>query len=64
MDRDEILGRLVGIQDVLRDEQRNLAVALEEGLDGDAALNVLDTTRSSLELVEAEVVAAMEMLSD
>jgi hypothetical protein len=62
MDRDEILSRLVGIQDVLRDEQRNLSAALDENLDGDAALNVLDATRSMLESIEAEVVAVMEML--
>jgi hypothetical protein len=62
MDRDEILSRLVGIQDVLRDEQRNLAAALDENLDGDAALNVLDATRSMLGSIEAEVVAVMELL--
>jgi hypothetical protein len=62
MDRDEILSRLVGIQDVLRDEQRNLAAALDENLDGDAALNVLDATRNMLGSIEAEVVAVMEML--
>jgi hypothetical protein len=64
MDRDEILSRLVGIQDVLRDEQRSLSVALDDDLEGDAVLNVLDTTRSALQSIEAEVVAVMELLPD
>jgi hypothetical protein len=64
MDRDEILSRLVGIQDELKGEQRNLAMALDDELEGDAVFNVLDTTRSALQSIEAEVVAVIELLPD
>jgi len=62
MDRDEILSRLVGIQDMLRDEQRNLTAALDDNFEGDEVLNVLDATRSSLESIESEVIAVRERL--